>query len=69
MNFPGLLGLVSAYLDTIEIDPEALARIERYLNLVRRRANGQCSCRSALAFQLTSNRCNRLPGNYRYMDP
>lgn len=50
VNFPGLLGLVSAYLDTLEIEPEALARIERYLNLVRRRANGQRSCHSAFAF-------------------
>ncbi|KAF5351769.1 hypothetical protein D9756_007617 [Leucocoprinus leucothites] len=39
-NFPGLLRLVSAYLDTLEIEPEALAKIEQYLDLVRRRANG-----------------------------
>jgi glutamate--cysteine ligase catalytic subunit len=39
-NFPGLLRLVSAYLDTLDIEAEALAKIERYLDLVKRRANG-----------------------------
>ncbi|KXN90986.1 Glutamate--cysteine ligase [Leucoagaricus sp. SymC.cos] len=39
-NFPGLLRLVTAYLDTLDIEAEALARIERYLDLVKRRANG-----------------------------
>ncbi|KAF9452748.1 glutamate-cysteine ligase catalytic subunit [Macrolepiota fuliginosa MF-IS2] len=39
-NFPGLLRLVTAYIDTLDIEAEALARIERYLDLIRRRANG-----------------------------
>jgi glutamate--cysteine ligase catalytic subunit len=39
-SFPGLLGLVYAYLETLEIEEKALAKIERYLDLIRRRANG-----------------------------
>ncbi|KIY74336.1 glutamate-cysteine ligase catalytic subunit [Cylindrobasidium torrendii FP15055 ss-10] len=39
-SFPGLLGLVQEYLDTIEVDEESLAKIQSYLDLVRRRADG-----------------------------
>jgi len=39
-NFPGLLPLVFAYLDTLDIEPGARAKIEKYLDLVKRRANG-----------------------------
>ncbi|KAF8894101.1 glutamate-cysteine ligase catalytic subunit [Infundibulicybe gibba] len=39
-NFPGLLGLVHAYLDTLDVGDEALLRIEKYLDLIRRRASG-----------------------------
>jgi glutamate--cysteine ligase catalytic subunit len=49
-NFPGLLRLVSAYLDTLDIEAEALARIERYLDLIRRRADGQSLLHAALDF-------------------
>ncbi|EKM80633.1 hypothetical protein AGABI1DRAFT_71066 [Agaricus bisporus var. burnettii JB137-S8] len=39
-SFPGLLRLISAYLDTLDMDAEAAARIELYLDLIRSRANG-----------------------------
>ncbi|KII92773.1 hypothetical protein PLICRDRAFT_37574 [Plicaturopsis crispa FD-325 SS-3] len=38
--FPGLLPLVESYLDTLDVDKETRNRIEKYLDLVRRRANG-----------------------------
>ncbi|KAH9942460.1 glutamate-cysteine ligase catalytic subunit [Epithele typhae] len=40
-TFPGLLNLVYMYLDTLDIEPAALARIEDYLDLVRRRTDGR----------------------------
>ena len=39
-TFPGLLGLVEAYLETLDIDPSERQRIDKYVDLVRRRANG-----------------------------
>lgn len=41
-TFPGLLPLVDAYLDTLEIDINDMKRIQGYLELVRRRSNGMC---------------------------
>ena len=38
--FPGLVGLVEAYLDTLDMSEPELRKITSYLNLVRRRANG-----------------------------
>ncbi|KAH8977767.1 glutamate-cysteine ligase catalytic subunit [Lactarius hatsudake] len=38
--FPGLIGLVEAYLDTLDMSELELRKITSYLNLVRRRANG-----------------------------
>ncbi|OCH87055.1 glutamate-cysteine ligase catalytic subunit [Obba rivulosa] len=38
--FPGLLGLVVAYLDTLDFDETTRLRIEGYLDLIRRRTNG-----------------------------
>lgn len=38
--FPGLVGLVEAYLDTLDMSEPELRKIASYLNLVRRRANG-----------------------------
>jgi len=34
------LGLVSAYVDTLDVEEEALAKIRSYLNLVKDRSNG-----------------------------
>ncbi|KAG7098839.1 hypothetical protein E1B28_000743 [Marasmius oreades] len=39
-DFPGLVGLAAAYLDTLDIDPDELVKLQGYLDLVRRRANG-----------------------------
>ncbi|KAF8125726.1 glutamate-cysteine ligase-domain-containing protein [Boletus edulis] len=39
-TFPGLLSLVEAYLDTLDIDPPERLRISKYIDFVRRRANG-----------------------------
>ncbi|TFK26502.1 glutamate-cysteine ligase catalytic subunit [Coprinopsis marcescibilis] len=39
-GFPGLLSFIQEYLDTLDIEPEALAKIEQYMDLVRRRSNG-----------------------------
>ncbi|RXW21302.1 hypothetical protein EST38_g4569 [Candolleomyces aberdarensis] len=39
-EFPGLLGLINAYLDTLDIEPQEMEKIQQYLGLVRRRADG-----------------------------
>lgn len=41
-QFPGLLQLVYAYIDTLDIDEEALNKIEKYLDFIKRRSNGWC---------------------------
>ncbi|KAI0930145.1 hypothetical protein AcV5_006934 [Taiwanofungus camphoratus] len=38
--FPGLMGLVYAYLDTLDVDEDERRRIEEYLDLIKRRTNG-----------------------------
>jgi glutamate--cysteine ligase catalytic subunit len=38
--FPGLLGLVNAYLDTLDVDQESKDKIYRYLDFIKRRSNG-----------------------------
>jgi glutamate--cysteine ligase catalytic subunit len=38
--FPGLLGLVYAYLDTLDLEESDRIKIEKYLDLIRRRSNG-----------------------------
>ncbi|EGO00094.1 hypothetical protein SERLA73DRAFT_107071 [Serpula lacrymans var. lacrymans S7.3] len=39
-SFPGLLGLVDAYLDTIDVEKAERSKIDRYLDFIRRRSNG-----------------------------
>ncbi|KAJ7084345.1 glutamate-cysteine ligase catalytic subunit [Mycena belliarum] len=39
-DFPGLLGLIMAYLETLDISPDESARIHNYLDLIRKRSNG-----------------------------
>ena len=39
-TFPGLLRLVDAYLETLDATPYEKQQIDKYLNLIRRRANG-----------------------------
>lgn len=38
--FPGLLGLVNAYLDTLDVDQESSDKIHKYLDFIKRRSNG-----------------------------
>jgi len=38
--FPGLLGLVNAYVDTLDVDQESRDKINNYLDLVKRRSDG-----------------------------
>jgi glutamate--cysteine ligase catalytic subunit len=40
-NFPGLLALVDAYLDTLEIETQDMNKIDQYLDFVRRRSDGK----------------------------
>ena len=40
-HFPGLLRLVYDYLNTLDINGDAVDRIEKYLDLIRRRADGE----------------------------
>jgi len=37
---PGLLSLVLAYIDTLDVQEEELTKIHNYLNLIRLRSNG-----------------------------
>jgi glutamate--cysteine ligase catalytic subunit len=39
--FPGLVGLVCMYMDTLDVDVETRAKLEKYVDLIRRRANGK----------------------------
>ncbi|KAJ6586880.1 glutamate-cysteine ligase catalytic subunit [Mycena vulgaris] len=39
-DFPGLLGLITVYLETLDISPDELTKIHNYLDLIRRRSNG-----------------------------
>ncbi|KAL8277979.1 hypothetical protein RQP46_009611 [Phenoliferia psychrophenolica] len=39
-DFPGLMGVVTKYLDTLEIAPEVRKELEKSLQLIRRRADG-----------------------------
>ncbi|TDL25969.1 glutamate-cysteine ligase catalytic subunit [Rickenella mellea] len=39
-SFPGLLGLVDSFLETLDLDKETAAKIGTYLDLIRRRSTG-----------------------------
>ncbi|QRV94293.1 glutamate-cysteine ligase catalytic subunit [Ceratobasidium sp. AG-Ba] len=39
-SFPGLLGVVNAYLDSLNVEFTAKLKLQRYLNLIKRRADG-----------------------------
>lgn len=39
-SFPGLLGVVNAYLDSLNVEFTAKSKMKRYLELIRRRADG-----------------------------
>ncbi|EJD02940.1 glutamate-cysteine ligase catalytic subunit [Fomitiporia mediterranea MF3/22] len=38
-EYPGLLGLVRAYLDTLDVDKETAKKLNSYLDLIKRRSN------------------------------
>jgi len=40
-NFPGLIPLVYAYLDTLDVGVEEMAKLKRYLDLIHGRSNGE----------------------------
>ncbi|KAL1680324.1 glutamate-cysteine ligase-domain-containing protein [Schizophyllum commune] len=40
-TFPGLIGLVDLYLDTLHIEHDEMTRIQNYLDLIRQRSTGQ----------------------------
>jgi len=40
-EFPGLIGLVRTYLETLDLDAETSEQIDKYLDLVHRRATGE----------------------------
>ena len=64
-KFPGLIGLVEAYLDTLDISPPERQQIGKYVDLIRRRADGTC-----LYFALVSTilKCHRFVAYHRRMD-
>jgi glutamate--cysteine ligase catalytic subunit len=39
-SFPGLLGLVDAYVNQLQLDISSRCQIKKYLDLVKNRANG-----------------------------
>lgn len=39
-SFPGLLGVVNAYLDSLNLEFTAKSKMKRYLELIKRRADG-----------------------------
>lgn len=39
-EYPGLLGLVRAYLDTLDVDTETSKKVNKYLDLIKRRSDG-----------------------------
>ena len=39
-SFPGLLGVVNAYLDSLNVEFTAKSKMKRYLELIKRRADG-----------------------------
>jgi len=39
-SFPGLLGLVYTYINSLNVDLETKCELDRYLNIVKGRANG-----------------------------
>ena len=58
-TFPGLLGLVYSYLETLDVDERELTRIHEYLNLVKHRADGAYLLVSYAANSLKNERLDR----------
>lgn len=49
-SFPGLLGVVNAYLNTLNVEVAAKKRIRTYLNLIKWRADGKLSIPGAFCW-------------------
>ena len=49
-TFPGLLGLINDYVDTLQVNEKDRKQIDRYLDLVKRRANGSLIFSSPFRF-------------------
>lgn len=43
-EFPGLLGLVNAYVNSLNVDVATKCDIRKYLNLIKDRASGMTGC-------------------------
>jgi glutamate--cysteine ligase catalytic subunit len=47
-DFPGLIGVVEMFLETLDVDEQTEAKLRSYLSFVRRRATGAYSSRFML---------------------
>jgi glutamate--cysteine ligase catalytic subunit len=41
-GFPGLMGVVNAYLNSLNVDVSTKCDLRRYLDLIKHRAQGEC---------------------------
>lgn len=42
-GFPGLMGVVNAYLNSLNVDLATKCELRRYLDLIKLRAKGECA--------------------------
>lgn len=54
-GYPGLLGLVNNYLNTLNIDIETRCEISKYLELIKKRANGTLMTAASWMRQFVQN--------------
>jgi len=54
-GFPGLLGLVNNYLNTLNVDIETRCEISKYLELIKKRANGTLMTAATWTRQFVQN--------------
>lgn len=64
-GFPGLIGLVNEYVDTLDVGIDEMAKIKRYLDLIRLRSRGDKNSDTSL-FDIDSG-CRRA-SNACYVD-
>ena len=67
-SFPGLLGLVYSYLETLDVEPSELHRIHEYLDLVKDRASGEKHCSFPNELECTHAFIPRSPDYSGYVD-
>jgi glutamate--cysteine ligase catalytic subunit len=51
--FPGLMGVVNAYLNSLNVDVATKCDLRRYLDLIKWRARGESSSNAVARFKLT----------------